>query len=89
MPDTVSNEQGLLQKGTSSILHKGDEVLWRGGFGNDAPISAVVISIEVVPPGEKEGGFMVDSIEWDKIHTAVIDLNNGHWAYGDQISRKV
>jgi hypothetical protein len=68
-----------------TILKIGDKVMWRGGFGNDAPKEAVVESIELCKAGEKYGN-SVDEVSWDKKNRIVVDLNNGHWARGSQIS---
>lgn len=69
-----------------STLRVGDEVMWRGGFGSDAPCKAKVTGIEVCPAGEKYGSPR-ESVEWSKIHSVVVDLDNGHWAMGHQISK--
>ena len=71
------------------MLHVGDEVMWRGGFGAHAPLPAKVIGIEKTDlPNQKEG-FSVKSIAWKDINCSVIDLDTGNWAYGDQISKKI
>jgi hypothetical protein len=66
-------------------LKVGDKVMWRGGFGNDAPKEAVVESIELCKAGEKYGN-SVDEVSWNKKDRIVVDLDSGHWAYGRQIS---
>ena len=70
-------------------LKVGDTVRWRGCFGGDAPKDAKVESIEVCKSGNKNGR-QVDKIEWSKVNsrTIVIDLDNSHWAYGTQITKK-
>jgi hypothetical protein len=66
-------------------LKIGDTVLWRGRWGREAAKPAVVVSIDAVEPGEKHGA-SVDFMNWALVPTrAVVDLNNGHWAYGEQI----
>ena len=69
-----------------STLRVGDTVMWRGGFGSEPPRKAKVVGIEVCPAGEKYGTPR-ESVEWSKIHSVVVDLDNGHWAKGHQISR--
>lgn len=71
--------------GQAALLHVGDIVWWRGGWGSAAPKQAKVIKIEMVPPGEKEDGTQVSSVLWCMRSNFVVDLDNGHWAYGDQI----
>jgi hypothetical protein len=69
----------------SKILKVGDEVMWRGSFGNDAPKKARVEGIEVCPSGSKYGD-QVEEVEWSKCgRNVVVDLDNGTWAYGTQI----
>lgn len=68
------------------MLKIGDEVMWRGGFGVDPPQKARVTGIEVCLAGSKHGEPR-DSVEWSKIHSVVVDLDNGTWAKGHQISR--
>ena len=69
------------------MLKIGDTVLWRGGFGNHNAQPAKVLSIERCLPGEKYGDD-VPVIAWAEVPSrAVVDLDNGHWAYGDQLSR--
>ena len=69
-------------------LEVGDTVIWRGGWGKDAPIEALVTSIDKVKPGEKYGDD-VKSLPWSQVETrAVVALDNGHWAYGYQLSQK-
>jgi hypothetical protein len=69
-----------------SKLKIGDEVKWRPGFGHDAPQTAKVIGIELIAKGEKYGQ-PIESVDWDIVHSVVVDLDNDHWAYGHQISK--
>ena len=47
---------------------------------------SVINGIEIVEPGEKDGGLQVLWVwECDK-DRCVFDLANGHWAYGDECS---
>ena len=69
-------------------LKIGDNVMWRGGFGSDAPKPAKVTGIEKCAEGKKNGE-TIFSVPWDKVDSRkiVVDLDNGHWAYGTQISQ--
>ena len=69
----------------NKTLKVGDEVMWRGGFGSDAPKRAKVENIELCAPGEKYGEHR-EEVEWSKRDRIVVDLDNGHWAKGHQIS---
>lgn len=68
------------------ILKVGDTVAWRGAWGTDAPKEAKVTAIESNCNGGKNG-IEVDSVEWDEVtrENVVVSLENGHWAYGDQL----
>ena len=70
-----------------SYLKKGDQVWWRGGFGQQSKKLATVLNIEVTN-GEKYGD-EVDEVLWSEVKDRYItvDLDNEHWAYGEQISR--
>ena len=69
-------------------LKVGDKVRHRGGFGMDAPTNAKVEGIEVNCRGGKDGDG-VDEVDWSEVtrDNCVVSLDNGHWAYGNQITR--
>jgi len=69
----------------NGILKVGDKVMWRGDFGLATPKQAIVESIELCKAGEKYG-MSVTQVDWLKKDRIVVDLNNGHWARGSQIS---
>lgn len=71
----------------SNYLKEGDTVIWRGGFGNDAPKKAKVEEIEITN-GAKEGR-PVEKVLWSKVQgrNVVVTLDNGHWAYAYQITK--
>ena len=66
-------------------LKIGDMVIWKGSWGSDAPQQAIV---EGINKGGKYGD-PVDEIKWSQVYdrNVVVVLDNGHWAYGSQISR--
>ena len=68
-------------------LDVGDTVSWRGSWGYDNPVPAAVKGITVGSNTDAETS--VESIDWAAVNSrdVVVDLNNGHWAYGNQISR--
>ncbi len=70
------------------MLKVGDTVSWRGSWGNDALQNAKVLEIDVDCDGGKDGR-SVTEVFWSKVtrHNVVVSLDNGHWAYGDQIKR--
>ena len=68
-------------------LKIGDEVFWRGGFGSEPKKKAKVIGIEVTNGGKY--GDDVEEVDWSKVkgRNVVVDLDNDHWAYAEQISK--
>jgi hypothetical protein len=71
---------------TDKLLRVGDEVVWRGAWGTEAPVHARVIHIEHTC-GEKYGDD-VESAPWSAMvdREFTVDLDNGSWAYADQIT---
>jgi hypothetical protein len=69
------------------MLHVGDAVAWRGAWGSEAPRRAVVRSIEQTYHPREKYGTQVQEMPWSRVRKnyAVVDLDNGHWAYGEQI----
>jgi len=64
-------------------LKVGEPVKWRGSWGKNAEVTAIVTGIEKTKnPNEKEGK-SVDSVDWSD--NFIVDLNNGHWAYNYQL----
>jgi hypothetical protein len=72
-----------------NTLKVGDTVNWKGTFGIDPKKKAKVEAIEVTNGGKY--GDDVDEVEWKKVfdRNVVVTLDNGHWAYAEQISRVV
>lgn len=72
-----------------SKLKIGDDVIWRGAWGKEAPKKAKVESIELCANGSKYGKD-VKSVDWDTItsgkRSVTVSLDNGHWAYGHQLN---
>lgn len=67
------------------LFSKGDQVWWRGSWGNDSWERAKIVGIELVNAGQKQEGIAVDKIPVEVKDNCVFDLDNGHWAYGYQI----
>jgi hypothetical protein len=70
-----------------AVLKVGQKVYWRGSWGNEVPKIATVQDIQRVEPGQKYG-YDVMEMDWIEVQSneAVVTLNNGHWAYGGQLS---
>ena len=71
-----------------SRLKIGDKVMWRGGFGVEQPKEAIIEGIELCGVGSKYGK-TVQSVDWETIRggnrSVTVNLDNGHWAYGNQL----
>lgn len=67
------------------MLKVGDTVWWRGDYGTSQEEKAVVVNIELTD-GDKYGR-PVQEVAWAVVHdrSIVVDLDNGHFAYGYQI----
>ena len=68
-------------------LKIGDTVLWRGGFGSEPAKLAVVEGIEITNGGKY--GDSVEEVPWSEVYdrNVTVDLENGHWAYAEQIRK--
>lgn len=63
----------------------GSRVLYRGSWGSKLPKEATVTAIEETEePGEKSG-CPREQIAFSRRECSCIDLDDGHWCYGDQI----
>ena len=69
------------------MIKIGDNVNWRGGFGNDLPLSAKVTGMSITEhPREKYGEPVIEVAKDLVRHNRVVfELDNGHWCYSDQI----
>lgn len=66
------------------LLKVGDPVAWRGCWGSQSTAPAVVQHIEL--NCVDKDGTPVEEVPWDQVDSStVVDLTNGHWAYGNQI----
>lgn len=65
----------------------GDTVMWRGGFGSCVPLPAIIDRMEVTTHPRCKYGKMVDevAIELIEANRVLFTLDNGHWAYSEQI----
>ena len=69
-------------------VKSGDTVLWRGGWGSDAPLEAVVDGLDITDEPREKYGTPVQEAYWSDVqdNRVLFSLSNGHWAYGSQIS---
>lgn len=76
----------MTPRNSRAVLSVGDEVIWCGAWGSAPPLRARVEGLELVATGEKYGAERT-CMPWDHVAAhAVVSLDNGHWAYGHQIS---
>jgi hypothetical protein len=69
-------------------ITKGMKVMWRGTFGEDAPKSARFTRIERTTRPREKYGEEAQSVSWINggwSFPFVCILDNGHWAYSNQI----
>jgi hypothetical protein len=66
----------------------GDEVAWRGSYGSDKPTTAMVEGITLSTTPYCHVGDEVYSVKYSTLREgrAIVDLDNGHWAYANQIA---
>jgi len=70
-------------------LKVGDVVLCRGSWGSEAPQRVTITHLELcVEVGDKYG-VPVAELPWADKARAVVDMDNGHWAYGAHIEPTV
>lgn len=67
------------------LLCVGDRVLCRDNFGNGEARVARVVTIEVCERRRAKYGQRVPEVDWDEQAYLNVTLDNGSWAYGDQI----
>lgn len=72
----------------STKLRIGDQVMWSGAWGSESSLPARVTSIELAEDGKKYGE-EVEEVLWKHVDSrnVVVDLDNGNWAYGNQLTR--
>lgn len=82
---SVHDSDGILSK--MNKLKVGDKVMWRGGFGRDAPQVAVVAGMQVTDEPREKYGDSVEEVNWDLIreNRVAFELTNNKWAYSEQI----
>lgn len=70
------------------IVAIGDTVVWRGSFGTAAPVNAVVVSMEITHEPRAKAGIPTAQAFWKDVrdNRVLFTLDNGKWAYGEQIT---
>lgn len=72
------------------MLKIGDTVRWRGNFGTASPKDAVVKGINKGEYNGDKDGESINEVPWNKFgdRRYLVDLDNGSWAWANQIKRK-
>ena len=68
------------------MIRVGDTVIWRGSWGKDAPIPAKIVSMELCEHEREKYGIAVSEAHDIDKNRLVVSLDNGHWAYGMQLT---
>lgn len=72
-----------------TTLKKGMSVIYRGSWGHDASKETTIESIELCESEDEKYGELVDEVLVEDIRRSVVDLADGHWAYGWQIEELI
>jgi hypothetical protein len=70
---------------SDKVIKLGSRVMWRGAWGSEEPKEAKVEGIEETEEPHSKYGTEVAFIDFDNRECSVLELDNGHWCYGDQI----
>ena len=78
-----------LQSIPDTVIKTGDEVMWRGSWGDDKPEKTIIECIERTEHEHEKYGDEVDEVpfvngNWN--FPFCCTLKNGHWAYSYQIT---
>lgn len=69
----------------SNLVKVGDKVMWRGSFGMGPQKPATITGLELCEERRTKYGVSVPAALWDYKEYLLVSLDNGHWAYGEQI----
>ena len=68
-------------------LKIGDKVNWRGAWGSEKTKPAKVTGLIKTTRKRSKDGKDVNSVSWGRKEYFIADLDNGHWAYGTQLTK--
>jgi len=76
-----------LTRQSAKMLRVGDPVRWRGAWGSEPEKIARVKNMEVTDHPREKYGMDAEEVSWDVVfeNRVVVSLDNGHWAYGEQL----
>ena len=69
------------------LIHIGDTISYRGSFGMAAPSRVKVTGLTLTKEPRDKYGVDVHKVSLDEIRAnrGCFDLDNGHWAYSEQV----
>ena len=70
---------------SDNLIRVGDTVFCRSGCGSETPQPVTITHLELCAEAGDEWGVPVSELPWSEKGRAVMNLSNGHWAYGSQI----
>ncbi len=78
-----------MQSNDKNFLNIGDKVMWSGSWGSETAELAEVDSITMVETDTKRNIGDVDCLHWNFVRgrECIINLTNGHWAWGFQVTK--
>ena len=68
------------------IVKVGTKVLYRGSFGTGPKKEATIIGIELCEREHEKYGEPVEEVCAIDLPRCCVDLSDGHWAYGYQVT---
>ena len=66
-------------------LRVGSKVLYRGAFGLGEPTVVTVTEIELCEGPHEKDGEPREEVDMTDVGRCCLTLDNGHWAYGEQV----
>ena len=69
------------------LIHKGDYIMYRGGFGKDAPKQVQVTHLTLTSMPREKYGVDVNKVSVNEVaeNRVLFSLSDGHWAYSEQV----
>lgn len=77
---------GVLKTNGHDTIKVGMKVIYRGNFGFGPEEEVTIEYIELCDCEHAKYGEPVNEVRAEDLHRCCVDLDNGHWAYGYQIT---
>ena len=69
-----------------NLVKVGMKVMYRGAFGFGMPMETTLDGIELCESEHEKYGYPVNEVRAEDLYRCCVDLSDGHWAYGYQIT---